>query len=129
MGKRKKETTDNRQELIELATRAVEKKFKDTPIGTGTEQLLYPTIWASLGSLSLDRVCRGHNPGGIPIGPKYGRIIHIAGDWSTGKSLRTRYLSFATSCLISINWVSESMDCNPSDADSFWAKKSSSSRW
>jgi len=87
MGKRKKETTDNRQELIELATRAVEKKFKDTPIGTGTQQLLYPTVWASLGALSLDRVCRGHNPGGIPIGPKYGRIIHIAGDWSTGKSL------------------------------------------
>lgn len=84
---RGKSKTDNIQELVQQGVAAVEKKYKGTPIGTGTEQLLYPSIWASLGSLALDRVCRGKNPGGIPIGPRYGRIVHIAGDWSTGKSL------------------------------------------
>jgi len=87
MAKRKSKTEEQLTELIKVATRAVEKKYKDTPIGTGTEQLMHPSIWVSLGALSLDRACRGKNPGGIPIGPKYGRIIHIAGDWSTGKSL------------------------------------------
>lgn len=73
--------------LIHEATSAVRKKYKGAIIGSGSEELVFPDVWLSMGSLALDRVCRGRNPGGIPIGPKQGRMIHIAGDWSTGKSL------------------------------------------
>ncbi len=82
MAKRK----DDFDELIQGAKAAVEKKFKDSTVGLGSEKLIYPTQWVSTGSLSLDRLCRGFNPGGLPVGPGQGRVVHVAGDWSTGKS-------------------------------------------
>ena len=83
MTKRKKD--DN--EIVERAAAQVHKHFTDMPSGSGLDELRYPTLWASTGSLALDRACRGINPGGVPIGPRQGSIIHLAGDWSTGKSL------------------------------------------
>lgn len=82
MVKRKKD-----DDLIDRAAAQVQKHFKDMPSGTGADELMYPSLWASTGSLALDRVCRGMNPGGVPIGPRQGSIVHIAGDWSTGKTL------------------------------------------
>lgn len=84
---KKKKTEPTYDELIHEATTAVKKKYKGAIIGSGSEELVFPDVWLSTGSLALDRVCRGRNPGGIPIGPRQGRMIHVAGDWSTGKSL------------------------------------------
>ena len=78
---------DNRRDLIKLAAQAVKKNFKDSVSGTADKELEFPGVWASTGSLALDRLCSGMNPGGVPMGPSMGRIIHIAGEWSTGKSL------------------------------------------
>src|SRR5512139_354301 len=69
-----------------------ESKSDTLIVGTGTEVLESPTEWISTGSLALDRIIRGFNPGGIPLGPRYGRIVHIAGDPSTGKSLLLDHL-------------------------------------
>ena len=87
MAKRKSKTEEQLTEQIKEAARSVEKKYKDMPVGTGEDQLSHPEDWISLGALSLDRICRGRNTGGVPIGPRAGRIVHIAGEWSTGKSL------------------------------------------
>lgn len=59
---------------------------------SAAEALERPSVWASTGALSLDRLLRGRNPGGVPVGPRYGRIVHIAGMWSTGKSLLLDHL-------------------------------------
>lgn len=83
MVKRKKSD----DEVVDRAAAEVKKQFKDMPSGSGIEELRYPTLWASTGSLSLDRACRGFNPGGVPIGPRQGSIVHLAGDESTGKTL------------------------------------------
>jgi len=78
---------DPRGALIRSAAAAVRKEFKDGIADVGTRALEFPSVWASTGSLALDRLCTGMNPGGIPMGPRMGRIIHIAGLWSTGKSV------------------------------------------
>lgn len=66
------------------AVAAVAKKRQaDSLIGTADEVLAPPALWLSTGSLALDRICRGFNPGGVPLG----RIIHVAGAWSTGKAV------------------------------------------
>ena len=80
---------DPRQQALKAASAAVKshKKLKNEPVDAGSELLEVPTLWVGTGSLALDRMLRGKNPGGIPVGPRYGRIVHIAGDWSTGKSL------------------------------------------
>lgn len=85
--RKKKAAEPTYDELIHEARSAVKKKFKKAIIGSGTDQLVFPGVWVSTGSLALDRICRGWNPGGVPVGPRQGRMIHIAGDWSTGKSL------------------------------------------
>lgn len=77
----------NRKELLAAAHKAVKKQFKGAISEIASKALEFPSVWASTGSLSLDRLCSGFNPGGIPMGPRYGRIIHIAGEWSTAKSL------------------------------------------
>jgi len=92
MGRKPKsgDAADYRKTLIELASTAVEKRFKKkggVAIETASDSLITPSLWVSTGSLALDRVCRGFNPGGIPVGPKRGRLVHIAGKWSTLKSL------------------------------------------
>jgi len=77
----------DRRDLIDVAAKAVRKKFKGAITDIASKALEFPSVWASTGSLSLDRLCAGFNPGGLPMGPRYGRVIHIAGEWSTGKSL------------------------------------------
>lgn len=77
----------DRKMLIKAAAAAVKKAFKGGISEVASKALEFPSVWASTGALSLDRACAGFNPGGIPMGPRYGRIVHIAGEWSTGKSL------------------------------------------
>lgn len=78
---------DDRKRLIKLAADAVRKAHRGSISDVASRALEFPSVWASTGSLSLDRLCSGRNPGGIPMGPSMGRVIHIAGEWSTGKSL------------------------------------------
>lgn len=79
--------TDDRKKLMGLAQAAVRKSFRGSITDVASKALEFPSVFASAGSLALDRLCAGRNPGGIPIGKRYGRIIHIAGEWSTAKSL------------------------------------------
>ena len=83
MGKKREKATDD----IRQAVAAVRKKNKKSTMGMASEMLKAPGVWVSFGAMSLDRVARGRNPGGVPSGPTQGRISHIAGAWSTGKSL------------------------------------------
>src|SRR5689334_15097728 len=78
---------DARAALIKAATAAVKKEFKGTILDVASKSLEFPSVWGSTGSLSLDRLCAGGNPGGIPMGRRYGCIVHVAGEWSTGKSV------------------------------------------
>lgn len=78
---------DGRAALIASAAAAVKKKHRGSISDVASLALEYPTVFASTGSLSLDRLCAGLNPGGVPIGEHYGCIVHIAGEWSTGKTL------------------------------------------
>lgn len=82
----------DRQALIKLAAAAVKKTFKGSISDIASQSLEFPSVWASTGSLALDRLFSGFNPGGVPMGPRYGRIIHIPGEWSTGKSLLLDHL-------------------------------------
>jgi RecA/RadA recombinase len=73
---------------MQKAASVVERKFGDNVlVEVASESLSVPELWVSTGSWALDRICRGFNPGGFPVGPKRGRIVHIAGEWSTAKSL------------------------------------------
>lgn len=78
---------DARAALIKSATAAVKKAFKGSILDVASRSLEFPSVFASTGSLSLDRLCAGGNPGGVAIGRRYGLIAHVAGEWSTGKSV------------------------------------------
>jgi RecA/RadA recombinase len=78
---------DERKRMIADAAKSVKKTYPGTIIGTGATEMEFPNLFVSTGSFALDRLCAGRNPGGVPIGDKKGRIVHIAGEWSTGKSL------------------------------------------
>ncbi len=78
--------TIERLALLKSANTSVKKQFKDAVSESASKALVYPDLWISTGSLALDRLCSGRNPGGIPVAP-CGRVIHIGGEWSTGKSL------------------------------------------
>lgn len=78
---------DDRKSLLKDAQAAVKKAFKGSISDVAAKALEFPSVFASSGSLALDRLCSGRNPGGLPIGESQGRIVHIAGEWSTGKSL------------------------------------------
>jgi len=77
----------DRKALIKAGQAAVKKFSRDAVSEIASKALEAPSVWASTGALSLDRLCAGGNPGGVPMGPRYGRIVHVAGEWSTGKSL------------------------------------------
>lgn len=68
-------------DLMKVGRAAATRAVKGGLSQAGSEALASPTVWFSTGSLSLDRLCRGYNPGGFPAG----RVIHLAGEWSTGK--------------------------------------------
>ena len=79
--------SDDRKALMRAGAAAV-KKFSKTAVSEPASKALeFTSLWASTGSLALDRLFSGRNPGGIPMGPRFGRVIHIPGEWSTGKSL------------------------------------------
>jgi len=86
-------------DIINQASDAVATKFKDPFAAQVAEvALMLPTIWASTGSLALDALCCGKIPGGFPVGEQ-GRVIHLAGEWSTGKSLILDHLFKSTIAL------------------------------
>lgn len=76
-------TKDTRNDLLQAGRTSAQKAVKGSTSETGADALTLPDVWFSTGSLALDRVCRGYNPGGVPAG----RVVHLAGEWSTGKSL------------------------------------------
>lgn len=83
MAKRKREIPADVDQIMAAASQAVKRRFKEALSDRASVALALPSVWYSSGSLVLDRICTGRNPGGIP----QGRVIHIPGDWSTGKSL------------------------------------------
>jgi len=97
----------SQDELIAQASAAVTKRYKSSLSDRGDRALELPSVFLSTGSLSLDRVCAGRNPGGIPIGPSQGRVIHIPGEWSTGKSLLLDHIFLSCQQAGGINLVSE----------------------
>jgi recombination protein RecA len=78
---------DERRALIKQAQAQVKKQFRTSITGVAIKEYESPSVFASTGSLALDRLFSGGNPGGVPVGPRFGRTIHLAGEWSTGKSL------------------------------------------
>jgi RecA/RadA recombinase len=77
------------QRMAAAATaRAVVQKHlgDDVVCGAGSTVLEHTEYWFSTGSLALDHALAGQLPGGIPVGRTTGRVIHIAGKRSTGKS-------------------------------------------
>jgi RecA/RadA recombinase len=92
-------------DLISKASDAVNKAFKGST-ERGSTALALPSTWVSTGSLALDRLCSKGNPGGLPIGP-YGRVIHIPGERSTGKSLLLDHMFKAVQDMGGIALVSE----------------------
>ena len=78
---------DARHALLAAAEAGVRKRYKDALMGRAAKELVLPSVFVSSNSLALDRICSGRNPGGLPIGPRAGRVVHVYGVWSTGKSL------------------------------------------
>lgn len=87
MAKPKAVDVADRKRLLALGQTAVKKAFRGQPTGLAKSEYEFPSVFASTGSLSLDRLFAGRNPGGAPIGKRFGRVIHLAGEWSTAKSL------------------------------------------
>jgi RecA/RadA recombinase len=83
-------STPDLKELMASASTAVQQRFKAVPVSAGraSHVLKSPDQFFSLGSIALDRLAAGHNPGGVPAG----RVVHIAGWWSLGKSLLLDHL-------------------------------------
>ena len=73
--------------LIKTAATAVQKQYPSSLTMIAAKDLVPVSEWASTGSVALDRAISAKCPGGIPIGPKRGRVVHLYGDPSTGKSL------------------------------------------
>jgi len=71
------------ERLLEMASKRVLRAHKTGLSERASTALALPSQFASTGSLVLDRVTAGRNPGGLPIG----RVVHIPGTWSTGKTL------------------------------------------
>ena len=78
---------DDRQRLLDAAEASVRKRYKEALIGRAAKELETPSVFCSTGSLALDRICAGRLPGGVPIGARSGRVVHVPGEWSTGKTL------------------------------------------
>jgi len=74
---------DKLGDLLDIGRAAAVKAVKGGLSDTAEDALELPRQWFTTGSEALDRICRGYNPGGFPSG----RVIHMAGEWSTGKSL------------------------------------------
>jgi RecA/RadA recombinase len=76
----------NLDKLVAYAAKEVQKAHQSGISGRAADLLRRPSGFVSLGAWSLDRICTGGNPGGVPIVPN-GRVVHIYGEWSLGKSV------------------------------------------
>lgn len=65
----------------------VNQAFPDVHNEIAKQDLVPVSDWASTGSLALDRAIAGRLPGGVPMGPRRGRVVHIYGEKSLGKSV------------------------------------------
>lgn len=97
----------HQQALIEQASKAVRKRFRSAISQPASEALELPSVWASTGSFALDQLCAGHLPGGLPLGPHQGRVVHIAGEWACGKSVLLDHLFKTTQDLGGLGLCSE----------------------
>lgn len=93
MPKKKAPRKESAEAIMERASLAVGKRFKGALSERASTALAFPSVWFSTGSLVLDRLCAGKNPGGVPGG----RVVHIPGRWSTGKSILLDHI--ARSCI------------------------------
>lgn len=101
--------SDSRK-LIERASAAVRKRYGDNvPSERASVDLvaLEDSVFVSTGSLALDRAIAGRIPGGIPVGPKRGRVVHIFGDPSLGKTLLLDMLLMGCQVIKGLGLVSE----------------------
>lgn len=80
-------TKGGTEDLIRRASDKVRRTYKGVISERASSALELPSVFVSTGSLVLDRLCAGVNPGGFPIGPRLGRVVHMAGEWSTGKAV------------------------------------------
>lgn len=80
-------TKGGTEDLIRRASDKVRRTYKGVISERASSALELPSVFVSTGSLVLDRLCAGVNPGGFPIGPRLGRVIHMAGEYSTAKTL------------------------------------------
>jgi recombination protein RecA len=78
---------DEQRRIVERASALVRKTYGENSSDRADRVLAYPSIFASTGSIVLDRAITGHLPGGIAFGPKRGRVYHGFGDPSLGKSV------------------------------------------
>lgn len=96
------------EDVVSQATAAVQKRFAGKiPTRTAADDLVLPSVWASTGSLVLDRAIAGKIPGGVPMGPHRGRVVHIFSDPSLGKSLLADQVAKAVEDLGGVTLVSE----------------------
>ena len=92
---------------LQRASEAVRKRFSGAHSERASKDLVPVSLWASTGSLALDRAIAGKLPGGIPVGPKHGWVSHFFGDPSIGKSALLDYLLKSVLDLSGAGMVSE----------------------
>lgn len=100
-------TRGSTEDLIRRASDKVRRTYKGAISERASSALELPSVFVSTGSLVLDRLCAGVNPGGFPIGPNLGRVVHLAGEWSTAKSLILDHVLASTQRMGGVGLVSE----------------------
>lgn len=100
-------TKDSIEDLIRRASDKVRRTYKGAISERAATALELPSVFVSSGSLVLDRLCAGVNPGGFPIGPRLGRVVHLAGEFSTAKTLVLDHVLKGIQDLGGIGLVSE----------------------
>lgn len=100
-------TASERQKFAAGAAAAVNQLYGAGRMGTAGKILTRPSLWASTGSYALDYALRWRAPGGIPMGPTNGRVIHIFGDPSLGKSVIIDHIVWGVQQLQGYTYVSE----------------------
>lgn len=100
-------TKAEREKLTRQASAAVRKAYGEGSSERAIKVLAYPSLWASTGSLALDRAIAGQVPGGVPMGPRSGRVIHVFGDPSLGKSVLVDQLVLSVQRIDGYSLISE----------------------
>lgn len=100
-------TITDQEKFAAAAAAAVNQLYGAGRMGTAGKLLTRPSIWISTGSYALDYALRWKAPGGVPMGPKSGRVVHIFGDPSLGKSVLIDHLVKHTQMIKGYTYVSE----------------------